>query len=362
MKKIVSVIVIGLVASMIVSPYFAEKAGASITIEEAKEIAIGNSRQLALDDLQIERLEKAYERAKEQARMLPDAFGRSSVLSNKINREKLPFDAETALEAAKKTKNDNIENLKIEVEKTILNILLAKEELENEKFRLDIEQYKYDNMMTKYENGALSEYDKTAAEYEFHNKRLRFRQYEQTLATLNSRLNNLLGYPYDSDPPEVEGEIKYEPLEDISVDVIVELAIAKDTEIYRSERTLEIKKRVMEITASYYKEGEQYYDDALFELKMAEADLKERKMALEVKIKNAYNDLLNLQDDVFVAQGREKISRKLLESARKKYESGLISKDAYMLEEQKYRDDALALLKAKVNYIIKKVDFSRWAK
>jgi hypothetical protein len=33
-----------------------------------------------------------------------------------------------------------------------------------------------------------------------------------------------------------------------------------------------------------------------------------------------------------------------------------------MTEEQKYRDDALAVLKAETNYMIKKLDFSKWTK
>ena len=124
----------------------------------------------------------------------------------------------------------------------------------------------------------------------------------------------------------MEGDLIYEPYGDISVDIIVGLAIAYDTDIYKSERTLEIRRQVMEITASYYKEGDDAYDDALYELTTAEEDLKGRKLNLEVKVKNAYNDLLNLQDDVLVARGREEVTRKLLESARKKYENGLISK------------------------------------
>jgi outer membrane protein TolC len=255
-----------------------------------------------------------------------------------------------------------MESVKIDVEKTILSILLAYKELENEKLRLEIEQQRYDNMMAKYRSGSLSEYDKIAAEYEFENKKLRFRQYEQNLSVLDAKLKNLLGYSFDLDPLKVEGDLIYEPYGDISVDIIVGLAIAYDTDIYKSERTLEIRRQVMEITASYYKEGDDAYDDALYELTTAEEDLKGRKLNLEVKVKNAYNDLLNLQDDVLVARGREEVTRKLLESARKKYENGLISKDALMTEEQKYRDDALAVLKAETNYMIKKLDFSKWTK
>lgn len=362
LKRVILIVIIAVIASTLVSAYTVEGRSAAITKEEAREIALRNSRQLELDDLQIQRLEKAYLRAIDQAKALPDAYGLSNVLSNKINRVKLPFDAETALEAAKRSKKDNMESVKIDVEKTILSILLAYKELENEKLRLEIEQQRYDNMMAKYRSGSLSEYDKIAAEYEFENKKLRFRQYEQNLSVLDAKLKNLLGYSFDLDPLKVEGDLIYEPYGDISVDIIVGLAIAYDTDIYKSERTLEIRRQVMEITASYYKEGDDAYDDALYELTTAEEDLKGRKLNLEVKVKNAYNDLLNLQDDVLVARGREEVTRKLLESARKKYENGLISKDALMTEEQKYRDDALAVLKAETNYMIKKLDFSKWTK
>jgi outer membrane protein TolC len=362
LKRVIFIVIIAVIASTLVSAYAAEGRSAAITREEAREIAVRNSRQLELDDLQIQRLEKAYQRAIDQAKALPDAYGLSNVLSNKINRIKLPFDAETNLEAAKRSKKDHTENLKIDVEKTILSILFAYKELENEKLRLEIEQQRYDNMMAKYRSGSLSEYEKIAAEYDFENKKLRFRQYEQKLSTLDAKLKNLLGYSLESDPLKVEGDIIYEPYGHISIDAIVELAIANDTDIYKSERTLEIRRQVMEITASYYKEGDDAYDDALYELTTAEEDLKGRKLNLEVKVKNAYNDLLNLQDDVLVARGREEVTRKLLESARKKYENGLISKDALMTEEQKYRDDALAVLKAETNYMIKKLDFSKWTK
>ena len=130
MKRVIFIVIIAVIASTLVSAYAAEGRSAAITREEAREIAVRNSRQLELDDLQIQRLEKAYQRAIDQAKALPDAYGLSNVLSNKINRIKLPFDAETNLEAAKRSKKDHTENLKIDVEKTILSILLAYKELE----------------------------------------------------------------------------------------------------------------------------------------------------------------------------------------------------------------------------------------
>jgi outer membrane protein TolC len=364
MKKVTLIIFVAIIVTIIFSlltfPIYAGNGNLRLTAEMACEIAIRNSRQLALDDLEIGRLEKAYERAKEEARLLPDAFGKSSVLSNKINREIKPFNAQTDLEVARKTREDNIKNLEINVRKAMLDILFARMNLENEKARLDMEQYKYDNLLIRYMNGEVSEHDKTAAEYEFFSKKLGYEQYEQSLENFKMRLKNLLGYSFDEDCPEVIGEIKYVPYGDLAVDVIVESAISRDTDIYRKQRTLEARRRTFEITAGYYEEGEAYYDDALFELIMAEADLEDALTRLEVTIKNMYNRLLNLKDDVTVARAEEALSRKVLEGVKERHEKGLVSKMVLMEAEQQYGDDAFAVLRAEYEYMSLKTEFSKW--
>ena len=66
----------------------------SMSLEQAIEIAINNSIQYKIDDINIALKEEALRQAKENAVFLGDAYGTERILNNRIIKEVRPFEAE----------------------------------------------------------------------------------------------------------------------------------------------------------------------------------------------------------------------------------------------------------------------------
>ena len=85
MKKITLIITAFTAITVIFSSSFAVNQSLVLSAESAARIAVQNSRQLVVDDLNIRTKENSLEAAMEDARTLPDAYGKGNVLSNKIS-------------------------------------------------------------------------------------------------------------------------------------------------------------------------------------------------------------------------------------------------------------------------------------
>lgn len=141
MKKRISLIITIIFVTTITTVFAVE--GLKFSIEESKTLATTNSKQTAIDDLTIKSKESALEDAEEDAKMSTGGNGKSDILNNKIAKEVNPAKAAADLEYAKKSREENIKKLELEVYKATSDMLLIKKELATEKNKQDILDEKY---------------------------------------------------------------------------------------------------------------------------------------------------------------------------------------------------------------------------
>ncbi len=336
---------------------FGDTAGPELGISEVKEMAANNSRQAALDDLEIKSLKSALEKALKDAKMTPDAYGPYSVLNNKIVREVRPIEAQTALEAAEKRKLDKLNILKNNVEKTFLEILLVREELELEIFKLGILNKRHLILEKKYEEDLITINELEDMQYTIESKKFDIAAARAKLDSLDMKLKNHLDLSLGGEPVDISGKIVYKPYNTVAMDNIINRAMENSTDIYVRQMEVKAKDKNMEITASYYKEGGTIYDTADFNLEMAKSELENSKTSLEVNIKNTYNNLLDKMGKVELALKYEEIAKKKLDIAKIKYENGLISMEQLLKEEQDLRQAEYQTLKSVFDYNMTRIDF-----
>jgi len=109
-----------------------------LSIEGFQKYAVETANRLFLMILEIKTKESALEDAKEDAEFLAPAGTKSERYNNDIKKEVSPLEAEANLEYAKRVKEKNIDDLKLDVYKAALDKLLVEKELDTEKAKLDI--------------------------------------------------------------------------------------------------------------------------------------------------------------------------------------------------------------------------------
>lgn len=282
----------------------------TITIEKAWDIAVENSLQASIDDINILIKEDALKQAKDGAVFLGDAYGIQKVLNNKLAKEVRPFEAETNLEVAKKTKEDNFKKLKLDVYKTIQGLLIAEKELETENKRLDILFEKYNFMKLKKEQGQISESSLVDMEFAIEEKRMDIIKVEEKIEAIKTDIKRLLGLSLYENLPEMDEEIVYEPLVNVNVDRMIKDAFENNVTVFRQTRDIEAKEKTLELTGQYFSETNITYLNAKYALEQSKIALEETKLNIEVTVRNSYSNLLNQKDRVTLAQKYLEIMRK----------------------------------------------------
>jgi len=358
MKRNVFTIIVLILVYAVTTVAGAETANADgLTLTEAQQLAEKNSRQAVIDDLDIKAKESAYQRAVDDAALAGNPLGPESIYEKRIRQNVKPMEAETALELAKMTKSNNIRQLKYDVKKLFLNILLTQKELEITTKKLEYSKFRLEIAETKYSTNIITEQELISAQNDVFKKEIDVEAIKENLKILDSRLKNLMGLPLEGDVLILKGEIKKESLPEIDIEKAVSNDNESDINVYSATRKYYAAKRSLELIEDLLKPGNETYDSYNIELEIAFRDYEAAKRNREINIRNIYNELLNLKDNVELAEKYEELQMKMLDSIKTKYEKGQISKEIYINYEEQYLDSMLNKYKAICDFNLKKDEF-----
>lgn len=336
MKKRISIIITALLLTTITTVFAVE--GLKYSIEESKALATNNSKQKTIDDLNIKVKESALVDAEEDAKMSTGGNSKTDMLNNKIKQEVNPAKAAADLEYAKKTREENIKQLELDVYKATSNMLLIKKELLTEKGKQDILNEKYKMTEVRYKEGKLTENDVYDVKYTLDSKAIDVNRLTKKLETANLELKRLLGLNMDADLVEIKDDLVLGSKVDVDIEKVVENALNSNVDVYIKSEEFKASEKTMELTKTDYEQGTVTYDENMLNLENAKVELEDSKVNLEVAIRNKYNDMLTAKDKVELAQKWELINKNKLDNVQFKYEKGLISKEEVLNTKEKYLD------------------------
>jgi len=357
-KRIASfVISILLICSVTFTAYAETNDEKVLTLEAAKAMAVENSRQNAIDDLEIRVKESQLKQAQENADMTGDAYGAERVLENRIRKEVRVMEARTALEVARMKKEDNMRKRALDVHEVFYNILLAKKELEKEMQKLEIQKEKLEFAKSRYSAGLLPEEAIIEAEYRVASKEADIDGIREKIHSLELRLKTLINIDLDGELPEVSGVIKVELLKDIDIEKVIDTRLQFDTSVYEAAGRYNAAYRTMQLTEELFREGHTIYDTNKSNLEKALRDYESALRNREVNIRNTYNELLNIRDNLELSGKYVELCLKKLDAAKAKYDKGIIDKEAYLSAKETYLDAVFSRERARCEYIVKKEKF-----
>ena len=355
MKKRISLIVTILFITTITTAFAVE--GLKFSISESKTLATANSKQAAVDDLTIRTKESALKDAEKDANKSTGANTKIDKLNNKIAKEVSTVKAAADLEYAKRTKEENLKKLELEVYKATSNMLLIKKELEAEKGKQDILDEKYKMAEVRLKEGKLTENDLYDAKYAIDLKVIDVNKITKKLESANLELKRVLGLEMDADLIEIKDNLSLASIAKVDIEKVVENALNNDVELFIKSEELKASEKTMEITKEDYEQGTVTYDGNMLNLENAKVDFEDAKVNLEVSIRNKYSDVLTAKDKVELAQKWQTINKNKLENAEFKFEKGLVSKEEVLNVKEKYLDAQYQTYLAIYNYNTVKAEF-----
>lgn len=358
MKKIVFLaVVIVMIVSTAVNAT-AESADIKVlTLDEAIKLAVENNRQNVIDDLEIKVKESQLKQAQENADMTGDSYGAERVLESRIRKEVRIMEAQTALEVARLRKEDNRRRTALDVREVFYNILLAEKELDKEMQKLEIQKEKLEFARSRYNTGSLSAEALDEAEFRVISKSADVDNIREKIRTLELRLKILLNMDLDEELPEIKGEIKVELLKDMDIEKIADTRLQFDTSVYEAAGRYNAANRTMQLTEELFRAGQTTYDTNKSNLEKALRDYESALRNREVNIRNSYNDLLNMEDNLELADKYAGLCLKKLDVAKVRYDKGIIDKESYLSAKEAYLDALFSRERARFDYIIRKESF-----
>ncbi|MGE5613628.1 MAG: TolC family protein [Bacillota bacterium] len=310
------------------------------TVEELQEIAARNSRQAFADDVDIKRKELAVRTVRSDINAMSD-----SILS--VTK---PMNVKLELEVAKRTKQDHLNQLKVDVYKTCMDILLCGRKIQMLEKKLSLAEKRLEMAKARLNAAMVIRDEVDSAQYAVDSSRADLESARDELDALYLELKRLLNLPLDTVPVKVAEELKQDDVVDVDTDLILEGLYETETSVFMAAGKLEIARAAMEIAAKLYRKGDLYYDSAVLDMEEAELDLAAAKTALEVKVKNAYNDMANRADSLDLVKKYAELTAKKLGSIKTKYEKGAVSMEDCIKAEEALLDAEFAELSAIVEY------------
>jgi len=356
MKRLVFLILTLAFATAVMAA--AEEGILTFTYETALKAAVENSNQPALDDYNIKAKQSTLEDAKEEAKKAFYSGTPQEIVERKIIREVNPLVAETEVEIAQRRKQDNQEQMKADVYVEMMRVLLAKESVELKKERLSFVREKLDIDLVQFKEGMISEADISDEKMAVSIEELELVRMETAMKSdilnikqkLHLDLSEETGIEFDYKLQEIGS---WYVTDSFDLDAAVEKALAADTDVYAKEKAVEAAEMRLEIAGQHLKPGNDFYDQMDYELQKAKKELYDTKTNLEVKIRNAYNDLMTASDALELANKRYDLEQSRKSALKVKYDAGIVSRRDMIDSEIKVLDARLEVIKAICDFNIK---------
>ena len=154
MKKMIAVMTMLTILLSFNITYAADTATEN-SIVKLQEIAVGSSRQALVDDVDIKKKEMSVRTVRSDGNAMSD-----SILS--ITK---PIDVNLELDAAKKTKQDHLNQLKVDVYKAAMNIQLSGKEIELQEQKLILAEDKLNMAKVRFKASTITQDDLDTAQY-----------------------------------------------------------------------------------------------------------------------------------------------------------------------------------------------------
>lgn len=296
-----------------------------LTLESAVESAVKNDQSLKLLDEKIKLAERRYNMAVAVAKAAPEKYWATEAqhISNKNEELLYPIQREAELNDLKWQRSNLEKKLKTDVTVLYYQILQSQRYIENQNSIIAKSKEEYKAIQKKVQSGMLSESMLMSYEIAVKNSEITLKGYERDISNQKFSFNQKLGNALETEISLAETRLPLETVDIDSIENLVAAVIKESHDVKKLESNKLINKTKYDILVqySYYRPDEcETLEDSLLNI---DYDIRDKKAAVELKVRQDYNSILNLKDDISIKQMDYDQKVKLLEISKKKYELGM---------------------------------------
>ena len=325
MKRIVSLLLIGVILLSSAIPAFAEDT-MGITLENAIELAKENSITLKNYDANILIAERNLKSAEHQSDIAKtDAVvNDTEYLANGKAKELYPAQKQRILDDLKISKEDEIQNLEIEVTSMYYSLYNEMLSLGTLKDSITVQREELTSKQKEFELGLVTKNTISDLENSIAQAELNLKKAEWSIEMGHMDLAKTLGVDLNTrfllvQKLDLGVEINYD------VETLAVQAQTQGDAIKKAQKDLEMKILEKSVVRRYtrYKspEGSEDYDKSIADLEKA---LEDAKITEEIKIRSDYNSILNAQLDLEISKLKLEIAERTLNTQQVKNNLGMV--------------------------------------
>lgn len=335
----------------------------SIDLQEIKDTAIINNSEIKLLEEKINLAKRKHQMALAASEVAKDKYILSDLQRVSIKKQEILYPMQTSaeLEDLIYEKENRARTLELKLEDIYYKILDKQKQESLQLDKISRVQKEYDIKKAEVEVGKLTQMSLALYEVAVSEAKIRLETLQRDENKLVMELNKLIGE--DISLKLILKEAKFDSLKDkgYKIDEVVKRKLEESQSLKKMERDLEIQKKERWIVYSYSFGGTQKEIDSMDDkiLKM-EYDIRDEKVAIELKVRSDYNNLLNLKDDITLRKLGVEKALKLEEIAKVKYTMGSINILEYMKNQTDVDDAKAAYEKAQLDYYIAALEFENY--
>lgn len=353
LKRLVSIsMAAAIVCFSSVAVWGAESRTEGYTLKKAVDTAVENSPSLKLLDEKIKLAQRRYSTAIEdskEARYKPWTSDEQHV-SNKKEELLYPLQKESELSQLEWERQNSEKKLRNDVAMLYYQILQAKKHLDNQASAITRAEVEYDEMVKKVQVGLATETLLMSYNIVVNESQALLNTYQRDLDILYINFNEKLGLAPDTMVNLSSAILPNEELSINSIDKLAKKVVAASHDVAKLETDKELIKIEHDILYEYSDYIPDDCDTLEDSLLNSDYSIRDQKVAVELKVRSDYNNLLNLKDDTTIRMMEYDQKVKLLEIAQKRYDIGM-STYLDVLKAQGERDTALVGYdKARLDY------------
>ncbi len=322
------------------------------SLQKAIDVAVETSPSLKLFNEKIKLAERRLNMAVATSKVAPEKYWSTDAqhVSNKNEELLYPLQRQSELTELKWQKQNYEKKLRNDVVMLYYQILQVQKYIDNQKSVINRAMLEYDTMAKKVEAGLGTETILLSYEIAVNDAQTMLKTYERDLDNLYINFYERLGLAFDTTVTLVASVLPEEDLRIDSIDKLAEEVVAASHDVAKLETDKLITKTKYDILYqySYYRPDEcDTLEDSLLN---SDYSIRDQKVAVELKVRSDYNNLLNQKDDVTIKKMEHEQKVRLLEIAQKRYDLGM-STYLDLLRAQGERDTAL------INYDNARLDY-----
>lgn len=359
---------------------------ASFTIDQCVDMALENNTMLQIKALDHEKSKVEREEAKKTSKKIdrardkeillpsiPDPIASLIVGMRVAEAESILYGFEGAQvkdvaprlkEAeeliAKKTLELEEQNLRIDVERTYYNVLLAEDNLKNAKLQVERSKEQLKNAQVSFENGVVAKDSLLMAEAGLAQSMQNVYTAEKNLELARMSLNKLMGRELSA-PITLVTRFTYKPVEIKPLKDMIQSALKLRPEVIQAREMAEVTRLNATTALRYYAKNTYVYRKAEADAQKAELGLREAEESIKLAVNAAYLTVYETAEKLMAAEKVKKMAQETYRIVDLKHKSQVATTAELLEANEKLYNAELLYTSSVFNYNVAVAELECWA-